>query len=205
LIKPKVPIPPEVEAWVVWVKRAHKLWCKQIHKFHTSGPGYWNLSQESIIAFSERLSLIGPPDAQDAQVGFQQLQTLIFCRQRLDWSSGESLRKAVDALPTTRPELMRVVAACEAAERIEPLATARFSLPTFIEAAQKIPTSGVTGFVDRLLGEPTRTNKTIRSIFCSGTVAYWGGRLRGLFPTYGYDEGHAAYAEEIRQKIKTIT
>lgn len=202
LQKPKVSLPLEVGAWIVWVKRAHRVWCR---RFHLSGRGNWNLAQESLIAFAERLSLIGDPEAQDAQVAFQVLQKLIFCRERLDWTKGESLRQAVDALPTTRPELMRVVAACEAAEAVEPLEKARFSLPTFVEAAKRIPADGVAGYVDKLLNEPTRTQKTIRSMFCSATIAYWEGRLRGLFPTYGEDGDRAAYSEQIRLKMKTIS
>jgi hypothetical protein len=161
-----------------------------------------------VIAFAERLAVIGTPNDAEAQTAFTLLQRLIFSRERLAWTEGSSLRKSVDALPTGRVELMRVVAAGQAAEKIEPLGTAKFSLSSFIEASQMLRTDTVGPYVELVLSEETHTQKTIRGILNSASIAYWSGKRAacvGVFPQYGNDGDLFSYQEQVRKKVKTIS
>jgi hypothetical protein len=136
------------------------------------------------------------------------LKTLIFSRERLAWTEGASLRKSVDALPTRRVALMRVVSACLAAEKIEALVSAKFSLPSFIEASQLLRAASFGPYVELVLKQETHSQKTIRGILNPATVNYWSHKLRafvGIFGDMFSEEDMVNHAEQIRQKIKTIT
>lgn len=161
-----------------------------------------NVGLETLRKYAKKLARVGPPSDPDAQGAFHAVLALFFQRHRLDWTEGLSLNKYEALVPDDREKFLRIADCARAAEMIPGpgIEKAKYSLKSFIEIAVQVPVTHAVPFVSYILADRDRKERTVRAIFCQETFDYWKGRLRGLVS----DLADPDYAEQIRQKIKTI-
>jgi hypothetical protein len=172
------PVPPGIADWVPLLK---ELFDKLV-----VGP---RVAEETFLELAGRLVLFGSPRDREGRIAFEHLTNLLFCRYRLDFRKGESLRKHVDFLPTTREELNRVIAAVIIAEKkLGPLSKRSFSVKNFITVALQIPSARFVGaYISKVL-ESALSVKTVSSIFSPNVFEFTRPYLRGMNP-YGPRKG----------------
>ncbi|MGH9891841.1 MAG: hypothetical protein ACREA0_07645 [bacterium] len=187
--RPPEPLPPGVREWsrYLWLalrkrSRGHRL------------PA--NIGRGSVEELARRLSLVGWPSDPEAQQMYQATVALLFSRGRLDPRTNrrQTLVKYLDLYPDNRSGLLRLLDSVKATAQIPGpgIAKASLSVDNFLRVAVQIPKGNAEEFVRFILGDPSRTKRTIAAIFCPGTFEYWKVRLRGLVPSFGETDDDAA-------------
>jgi hypothetical protein len=199
------PPPPIAVEWLPFLQRSLE------KAFRYGKPP--RVAQETFLDLAGRLAMFGPPSDPQALIVFEHLSNLLFCPCRLDFRKGDSLRKHVDLLPTTREGLNRVVAAVMVAQKqLGSFADQSFPVGNFITVALQIPSARwVEVYIKRVLESGLRV-KTVSSIFSPNVFAFTEKDLRAMDP-YGRKDlpkvspEHEAYWEQNAAgiaKIETI-